>query len=64
MIIEIMYCYFSFHDRCGIEINSIAYKISMVNVRQECVIGNWDKIALFGMLIMCRIWTNYTFLVL
>jgi hypothetical protein len=40
MIIEIMYCYFSFHDRCGIEINSIAYKISMVNVRQECVIGN------------------------
>jgi hypothetical protein len=35
---NVLLFFFSFHDRCGIETNSIAYKISMVDFWQEGVV--------------------------
>jgi hypothetical protein len=35
---NVLLFFFSFHDRCGIETNSIAYKISMVDFRQDGVV--------------------------
>ncbi len=57
---NVMLFFFSFHDRCGIEINSIAYKISMVDLKQEGVVKE-TKMHYLLCLLCVEFWLNILF---